>query len=306
MSHPPVSDAPTVYETPAALDFALTDCRPVPRPDRLVLTTPEHFDVEYVINPHMEGKQGSVDRALAWQQWKAVRAVYTALGYPPDVVEGRPGLPDMVFCANQSLPYYDPDTETAGVLLARMRSDERAGEVPHFRRFFREQGTNVIELPPEAGTFEGTGDARWHPGRHLLWCGHGPRTDRSAHDAIAERLGVRVLSLALADPDFYHLDTCLCPLDEGTALYVPNALKAEGRALVERFFDRLIEVPDDEARSRFACNAHCPDGRHVVLQEGSTTTETRLRDAGYVPVPVDTSEFIKAGGSVFCITLSAW
>jgi N-dimethylarginine dimethylaminohydrolase len=255
----------------------------------------------------MEGHVGSVQSDVAWQQWKALRAAYTALDMHVHVIDGVKGLPDMVFCANQTLPYYNPETDTAGVVLSRMHAPERRNEVPHYRAFFHDQGYAVHTLPSEVpGSFEGMGDALWHPGHAALWGGYGFRTDIDVYEALHDLLGVPVYALHLDDPDFYHLDTCLSVLDADTALYYPGAFDDDGRALLEHGFATLIEVPEHEARNLFACNAHCPDEQHVLIQEGCTTTEFNLRDAGFTPVPLDTSEFLKAGGSVFCMKVMAW
>ncbi len=296
-----------VYTTPHHSLPRPTDAPARPRPNCVVLTTPEHFDITYVINPHMEGHVGSVQSDVAWQQWKALRAAYTALDMHVHVVDGVKGLPDMVFCANQTLPYYNPETDTAGVVLSRMHAPERRDEVPHYRAFFDDQDYAVHTLPSEVpGSFEGMGDALWHPGHAALWGGYGFRTDIDVYEALHDLLGVHVYALHLDDPDFYHLDTCLSVLDADTALYYPGAFDDDGRALLEHGFSTLIEVPEHEARNLFACNAHCPDEQHVLIQEGCTTTEANLRDAGFTPVPLDTSEFLKAGGSVFCMKVMAW
>ncbi|MFB6272285.1 MAG: dimethylarginine dimethylaminohydrolase family protein [Salinibacter sp.] len=296
-----------VYQSPDELDVQLNDVPTLPRPDRVVLTTPSHFDVEYVINPHMSENIGAVNKEVAWQQWKAVRAAYTALDKEPIVVNGQSGLPDMVFTANQTLPFYTPETETKGVVLSRMHSDHREDEVPYFDRFFNDQGYAVESLPEDlSADFEGMGDALWHPHHRLLWGGYGYRTSPEAYKALDALLGLPIALLRLTDPDYYHLDTCLCPLDTEHALVAPEALDDAGRALIDALFDTPIEVPDHEARHQFACNAHCPDGKHVLIQEGCEQTNRLLRDHDFVPVELDTSEFLKAGGSVFCMKQMIW
>jgi N-dimethylarginine dimethylaminohydrolase len=296
-----------LYHRASDVDFALRDLPAIPRPRRVLLTTPDHFDVLYVINPHMEGNIGAVDRSAAVQQWQALRAAYESLSIPAEVMQGAEGLPDMVFCANQTLPYYDPTDGTRGVVISRMYAPERRDEVPHYERFFRQQGYAITHLPEGSGAaFEGMGDAIWHPGRYLLWGGYGIRTDCAAYDYLTEALGVTVLALELNDPDFYHLDTCFSVLDADTVLIYPGAFTAEGLALIEHVFAQVIEAPEDEARHRFACNAHCPDEEHVFIQQGCETTGRRLRNAGFAPVTLDTSEFIKAGGSVFCMKQMIW
>lgn len=296
-----------IYRSPDDLDFDLSDLPSLPRPDRVVLTTPTHFDVEYVINPHMRENVGTVNKEAAFQQWKAIRAVYTALDVQPVVVNGQQGLPDMVFCANQTLPFYHPKTETRGVVLSHMHAEERAGEVPYYADFFEGQGYSVEELPEDLDAdFEGMGDAIWHPGRFLLWGGYGFRTNPAAYETVSELLDVPTIALRLTDPDYYHLDTCFCPLDADHVLIAPAAFDDAGRSLIEDLFETIIEAPDGEARDQFACNAHCPDGRHVLIQEGCEQTVERLRTEDFVPVELDTSEFLKAGGSVFCMKQMIW
>ncbi|MEM8600025.1 MAG: arginine deiminase-related protein [Bacteroidota bacterium] len=298
---------------PTALDaggdvatLPLSQLPALPRPSRVVLTAPDYFEVAYVINPHMAGNLGTVDRARARAQWDALRTAYAELGLDVHTLDGQPGLPDMVFCANQVLPYQRPDG-TRGAILSRMHAEQRKPEVKHYADFFRDRGYEVHALDPDLpGDFEGMGDALWHPGRFLLWGGYGYRTDRTVYERFAAKLGFPVIPLRLVDPDFYHLDTCLCPLDEHTALYYPGAFDDEGRALIAAHFERALAVPEAEARDLFACNAHSPNSHHVLIQRGCTETVRMLRAHGYTPVELDTSEFLKAGGSVFCMKNVFW
>ncbi|MEM1041727.1 MAG: arginine deiminase-related protein [Bacteroidota bacterium] len=278
----------------------------IPRPNRVLLTTPAHFRVDYVINPHMAGNVGSVNAGQARREWGALRDAYGGLGVEVSTVEGAADLPDMVFCANQTLPYQTPGGER-GVVLSRMHAAQRKPEVAHYAGFFREEDYEVHSLDADLpGDFEGMGDALWHPGRYLLWGGYGYRTDAEVYERLSSALGFPIAALRLTDPDFYHLDTCLCPLDEHTALVYPGAFDDDGLALVRHYFARVIEAPEDEARRLFACNAHSPDGRHVIVQRGCAGTNEKLREAGYEVIEVDTGEFLKAGGSVFCMKLMFW
>ncbi|MEM0961862.1 MAG: arginine deiminase family protein [Bacteroidota bacterium] len=278
----------------------------IPRPGRVLLTSPDHFEVAYVINPHMEGNIGDIDSDRARQQWESLKAAYERIGVETAVVAGVPGLPDMVFCANQTLPYETPGGER-GVILSRMHAPQRKPEVEHYERFFRGEGYEVHGLDADLpGDFEGMGDAIWHPGRYLLWGGYGYRTDPQVYDRIVDALGFPVVTLRLDDPDFYHLDTCFCPLDEDTVLYYPGAFDEDGLQSIRRHFSRTIEAPEREAHTLFACNAHSPDGVHVLIQEGCVETTAHLRANGFEPIELDTSEFLKSGGSVFCMKLMYW
>lgn len=290
-----------VVDHPDQLDFRAPDLPERPPPRSVLLADPAHFDVQYVINPHMEGNVGSVDAARARAQWDRLREVYVELGYPVHVLQAVPGLPDLVFMANQSLPVLRPDGEQMAV-LSRMWSPHRVEEVAIVERFFRDRGVPTVRLAHPDTFFEGMGDVRWHPGRRLLYGGYGFRTARSAYDDLASLLDIPIVTLHLRDPDYYHLDTCLSPLTEHAALYVPDAFDAEGIRLLEALFPMLLPVPAEEAAA-FACNGNCPDQRHLVLHQGNGTTEALAREAGVQPIPIDTSEFLKSGGSVFCMTM---
>ncbi|MFC6725820.1 dimethylarginine dimethylaminohydrolase family protein, partial [Halobium palmae] len=150
----------------------------------------------------------------------------------------------------------------------------------------------------------GCGDAIWHPGRRLLWGGYGVRTEREAYDELAAVLDAPVVTLELSSDYFYHLDVCFAPLTETTALVVREAFTDAGRAKIDALFEEVVEVPREEATGGLACNCHCVDGEHVLLASGNPETERRLEAAGFTPVPVSTSEFQKAGGSVCCLKLN--
>lgn len=278
----------------------------MPSPSRILTVSPNYFDVEYVINPHMEGQVGSVDRARALSQWKELSDIYTSLGFDVQVISGRQGLPDMVFCANQSLPFID---ENGGrqVLMSRMANPQRAGEVNYIEDWYRSAGYRIHHLPA-AGIkdFEGMGDALWHPLRKFLYGGYGHRSSLEAYSFISSLWNVDIAVFELPDPDFYHLDTCLCTLDEKTALYYPGAFTLQGVELLNALIPDLIAVPEFEARKKFACNATCPDRKHVLIEPGSPETVEELKKRNFTVFETPTAEFMKSGGSVFCMKMMAW
>lgn len=278
---------------------------PRPEPQRILMCTPEHFDVVDVKNPYMEGNIGRVDRALAAAQWRELAAVFAAAGHEVLTIPGVAGLEDMVFAANQALPGIGQDGRPYA-LLSRMRHAGRRPEVPHFRTWFAAHGYAIRELDASAGYFEGQGDAIWHPGRQLLWGGHGPRTSMRAYAEVAQQLDVPVLTLELVDEGFYHLDTCFCVLAADAVLITAPAFDRDSLALIHAMFPRVLEVPTAEAAQHFACNALSLDGRRVVLQRGARTTVAMLRAEGFEPIEVETGEFLKSGGSVFCLKVMVY
>jgi N-dimethylarginine dimethylaminohydrolase len=271
------------------------------------MADPAHYRIEQALNPHMLDERGalkSVDAARAHEQWSALRARFEELGFEVDVVPARAGLPDLVFCANQVLPIPSeaaPDG-VARIVPSRMRWPARRGEVPLVTAHLERAGYRVAELMHE-GPIEGMGDGLWHPRRRLLWAGVGERSSATAWAEVAERFGLPVILLELVSADFYHLDTCLAFLAEDACLWHPPALATQARELVRALVPRCIEVDPVEARERLACNACGPDGRHVLLPAGARRTAQRLRAAGFDVTEVETGEFLKAGGSVFCMKL---
>ncbi|MGK4422453.1 hypothetical protein ACSLVQ_29805, partial [Klebsiella pneumoniae] len=64
------------------------------------------------------------------------------------------------------------------------------------------------------------------------------------------------VALKLADPRFYHLDTCLCPLTGGYVMYFPPAFDDESQKLIAEIVpeNKRIVVSEDDALL-FSCNA---------------------------------------------------
>jgi cyclic dehypoxanthinyl futalosine synthase len=65
----------------------------------------------------------------------------------------------------------------------------------------------------------------------------------------------------------------------------------------------VYRVDREEALTGLACNANAPDGKHVLIEARCARTMRAIRGAGFEVIPIDTSEFLKSGGSVFCMTM---
>jgi N-dimethylarginine dimethylaminohydrolase len=258
---------------------------------RVLMCPPEHYRIDYEINPWMNRLVGT-DQAQSAEQWRALHDILVDLGATIERLNAVPGLPDLVFTANAGLIY--------GRLFvsSRFRHGVRQGETPYFEDWAKMYGFEVVELPP-GGYFEGAGDALFCG--ETLFAGYRFRSDARSHQWIGDRLGVQVLPLELVDPRFYHLDTCFCPLDEDAAIYYPGAFDDYGRSVLKDRVGTLIEVSADEATS-FSCNAVVV-GRTVVLNAETPKLSRALVEAGYSIRPTSLTEFIKAGGSAKCLTL---
>lgn len=288
------------------LNFELDSLPAMPFPHKTLMVRPTYFSVEYIINPHMENQVGKVDQIKARNQWELLKDTFDQIGIQPEVVDGQENLPDMVFSANQSLPYIDEEGQRQ-VMMSIMRKEQRKQEVPFIEQWYRQNGYNIHHLKEEAGgEFEGCGDAIWHTGKRLLWGGYGYRSSMPALEQVSEQFGLPVIALKLVDDRFYHLDTCFCVLDRETALIYPDAFTEEGLALIDAIFENVIHAVGKEATEKFACNAICPDEKNVIIQQGCTDVNKKLRDAGFAVHEIETSEYLKSGGSAFCMKQMVW
>lgn len=288
------------------LDFTLDDIPSMPLPAEVLMVRPLHYSVDYVINPHMADQVGQADPVEAQNEWNMVRSLFDQIGIKVNVIEDQEGLPDMVFCANQSLPFISDDGKRH-VFMSIMNADERKNEVPYIEQWYRQKGYEIQYLDEnKIDNFEGCGDAIWHTGKRLLWGGYGYRSDFRAYEVISDTFDVPVITVELTDESFYHLDTCFCVLDEHTTLIYPDAFTEKGLDLIKAVFPKVVFASQYEAEKLFACNASCPDGRNVIIQQGCTDVNKKLRDNGFSVHEVSTYEFLKSGGSVFCMKQLLW
>jgi lysine-ketoglutarate reductase/saccharopine dehydrogenase-like protein (TIGR00300 family) len=264
-------------------------------PQRYLMCPPEFFQVDYVINPWMEGNIDRANGVLAAEQWHQLRVILAGQGVV-ELITPLVGSPDMVFTANAGLVLGDH------VVLTRFLHPERQTEEPHFRDWFQSHGFRVHELPKDL-PFEGAGDALFDRVKPLLWAGYGFRTELDSHALIAQWLGVEVVSLRLIDKRFYHLDTCLCPLERGYLLYYPPAFDARSNTQIERRVPPEKRLVLDETDAiHFAANA-VNIGETVVLHRARDGLKTQLSTAGFQVFEAPLTEFIKSGGAARCLTL---
>ncbi len=242
-----------------------------------------------------------IDHALAGQQWEGVKSAFEDLGRPVEMIDPVEGLEDMVFTANQTLTGLTPRMERL-CFLGQMRHPGRRGEVPHFEKWFREKGYKIAGLKDPAYSFEGMGDSVWHPGKRLLWGGYGFRTDPEVYEHVAKAFETPVVMLKLVNERFYHLDTCFCPLTPEAVMIYPPAFDPDSLELILRLFPIVLAADEREASSRFPCNA-CVVDSTVVIQAGASTAIRHMKAIGVNVREVETSEFLKSGGSVFCLKM---
>lgn len=258
---------------------------------RILMCPPDHYGIEYEINPWMSRSRGA-EVARAHAQWRGLHDALIRLGVQVELMTAQKGLPDLVFTANAGLVHKNR------FFSSQFRHEVRARESPHFDAWFAAHGFTVEHLPGGM-FFEGAGDALYC-GR-TLFAGYRIRSDVAGHQYLGKALSCQVLPLELVDPRFYHLDTCFCPLAPGEAIWFPPAFDSYGRKVIAGHIPRLLAVEEAEA-ARFACNAVVV-GKTVIVNAGSHQLGEGLAAWGYEPIFLELDEFIKAGGSAKCLTL---
>ena len=265
---------------------------------QVLMCPPDHFAVDYVINPWMAGNLGRLDLGRAAEQWAALRDLL-AKRVTVHELTPQPGLPDMVFTANAGISI------GRRAIASHFMPMERRGEEAYFKHWFRSQGFELTELPDDVG-FEGQGDCLRDSSGDWLWTSAGPRTETTAYRHLEDSFQRELVVLKLTDPRFYHIDTCLTPLSRGWLMYYPGAFDGPSIAAIEARVPttRRIVVSEDDA-GQFACNA-VNLGDEIFLHAVSASLRGELQRAGFRVHETPLDEFMKAGGSAKCLTLKLY
>jgi N-dimethylarginine dimethylaminohydrolase len=265
---------------------------------RYVMVRPDHFRVDYAINPFMDtAVQPDPRRAMA--QWVDLVSTIERLGGTVEVVPQRADAPDMVYAMNLGLGVVRP--EGAHVVMSHMRYAERRMEAMSAQPWFERSGRTTSYVGRDGvGAHLEAGDVfAWGDG---LLAGYGPRTDELALKHLATDLGVRVRGVRITHPAMYHLDLAFCPLDERRAMVAPGAFDGASAAALLELVPEPLVLTDDEALTSFCANSIVV-GRTVVMPAGAPErVVAQLAAWDFDVVEVDVSEFHKGGGSVRCLS----
>ena len=241
----------------------MTLVRPLSWGRRYLMCRPEHFRVDYAINPWMD-------------------------------VDPLSGNPDMVYAMNYG--FVDGDH----VAISSFRHDERRPEAEAAEWWFGELGYRTSRIADAGrGAFE-AGDAFLVGDRLLV--ASGPRTDRTTHQVLADVFDVRVANVGVIHPALYHLDLSFCPLDETRAIVAPSAWDDAGWRTVRALVPEPLVISEREAFT-FCANSVVVDDVVVMPTGVPPRVARQLERWGFAVETVDVSELHKAGGSIRCMTL---
>lgn len=226
----------------------------------------------------------------AWIQWDILRQVIIRLGGWTEYIRPHKDLPDMVFTANAGF------VNKNQLILSKFKHPERQLEEPLFKHWFEKNGFEVAETE---NLFEGAGDA-------LVWgdtifMGYGFRTEKDTSEELEYFTGSHVAPVKLIDENFYHLDTCFCPINSEVAMVYPDAIDPADYEKM-KVHGNLIEVSKKDAL-RFACNS-VVIGQNLLIPHGCNRLLEQLKDYPWINIHlIPMNEFIKAGGACKCLTL---
>jgi N-dimethylarginine dimethylaminohydrolase len=256
---------------------------------KILMCDPQFFGVTYDINPWMSSNIGQVDRSLAREQWTLLRDAISSVA-EVEVLPGVENLPDLVFTANAGI------VRNNQAIVAKFSKFERRAEEEHFKKWFSEHKLITVQT---VHSYEGEGDHLVDKlGRH--WLGTGFRTDTRVAEELTRILWVRMNTLELVDPRWYHLDTCFAPLPYGEVIWYPGAFSEDSQRVIRSAFRTRIEISEEDA-SAFACNLVAL-GNNIFIPKNTHASE-KLQGLGYKVQEFDLSEFMRAGGAAKCLTL---
>jgi N-dimethylarginine dimethylaminohydrolase len=176
--------------------------------------------------------------------------------------------------------------------------------------------------------FSGQGDAL--PCGNFLFIGTGYRTEKPAHDFIAQTLDYEVIGLQTIpkktwygkpvinkdsgwpDSFFYDIDLALSILrfpsegQKGLIAWCPDAFMPDSRKRLAAFdgVDK-IEVEFKEAKQGFACNL-VSTGETIVMSALAPKFKAKLESLGFKVITPQITELAKGGGYIRCTTLTLY
>lgn len=279
----------------------------------------DFFDDGQAINPFMK-KNLAIDLGKAKAEHQAIAQALTAAGVEVKTVPPPQNCQDGVYTANWALVRGDKAVLST---LPNARKDEE----PYAEKALKDLGKTTYKVPNDVH-FSGQGDAL--PCGNYLFIGTGYRTEKPAHDFVAQTLGYEVISLQTIpkrgffglgkpainhdsgwpDSFFYDIDLALAvlrpPTDgkKGLIAWCPQAFLPESRKQLADFdgVDK-IEVSFAEAKKGFACNL-VSTGETVVMSAHAPKFKAKLESLGFKVITPEITELAKGGGYIRCTTLT--
>lgn len=201
------------------------------------------------------------------------------------ILEANEKFPDSCFvedvavCTKEFAMITSPGAET--------RKGEEKEIVETLRNYYKN-----IEFIQKPGTLEG-GDVMM-VGNHF-YIGLSERTNKEGARQLIQALETYGMSGSLVEmKEMLHLKTGLSYLED-------NTLLVSGEFLSSREFDKFRKITIAENEEYSANCIRVND--YVIIPEGYKETKSKVEDAGFSVIEVDTSEYRKIDGGLSCLSL---
>ncbi len=235
---------------------------------------------------------------LLQRQAASLARAYEHLGAKVHIVRpASPPPPNWLFM--RDLFFATP----AGAILARMASEQRAGEEQHMARALADMGVPIIAMPTGKATFEGA-DCLWLDESTLL-LGIGVRTNRKGMELLGwlmESMGTSLIPIHLPR-GVQHLLGLVNFIDRDlAALHGAMAPTRLRRLLEEHGVECIVLPPDRELLHGRSMNFVTISPRRLLMPADCPRTRARYQAHGVETHEVDISEYLKAAGGIGCLT----
>jgi N-dimethylarginine dimethylaminohydrolase len=283
----------------------------------VLMSGADYFDDGQAINPFMN-KNVKIDIEKARSEHHAIADDLKQAGVEVKTISPPENCQDGVYTANWALVRGDK------AVLSTL-PNARKGEEPYAEKALKDLGKTVYRVPGDVH-FSGQGDAL--PCGNYLFMGTGYRTEKAAHDFVAQTLDYEVISLQAIpkktwygkhvinhdsgwpDSYFYDIDLALAVLrfpsegQKGLVAWCPDAFVPESRKVLQNFngVDK-IEVDFKEAKEGFACNL-VSTGETIVMSAHAPKFKAKLESLGFKVITPEIQELAKGGGYIRCTTLT--
>jgi N-dimethylarginine dimethylaminohydrolase len=259
---------------------------------KILMCPPDYFEIKYSINPWMNPAI-RVNKEEAFKQYNALKNAFEKAG--GKIIELVPGknLPDMVYTSNAG--YAEGDV----FIKANFKAHQRQHESNNAEKYFKHNGYQVFDIP-ENIIFEGEGDLIRSKSKYFF--GWGQRSDLIANDYLEDIIGKEIISLELVNPYFYHLDTCLAPLNDNIVVINDSAFSEESLVKIYEKF-RTVITTNEQDNSVLASNLLVIDNTVFIGKGISDDLKEGITKLKFKVIETEMSEFLKGGGSVKCLAL---
>ena len=286
--------------------------------DGVVLASPEHYKIRYVINP-LTNTNSTVDPTKAIEQFNKLKGRLESNHIPVHVIdsniadpEGK--YPDLVYVSNSALILKGWPTKVA--ILARYAHPERRGEEERVGAYLKHiLGYKVISLPDREGLYF-EGDTRWSNNGKDLWMCYGTgRTTLAGIEAVREAImGEATLNswppptihvLKMIGRITYQLGLCFLPLPNGRVLLHCTSFSPGSNKIIVNHFGKknCVSLP---LKYLYACNSVYLDEHTLLIPKLPGCRQWMYAVTSMKIIEVNVEQFHMAGGSVACMVLPLW